>query len=192
MNKEHNTKALPALIARIRSERTALLAAPAVVLDLRGNGGGSSDWSRQMAVALWGEDAPAWAEPKARIEVDWRAPIQSLSLSRLEPLGDQAVGIALTCLSSWGRGMRELADPGDLRIMVRDEVWKQMRLGLEAVKSLDADMRFSRRDGEIQFVVGHKPGDMLTVGESTSAATATARPARSASRRGRGGRGRRR
>ena len=50
-----------------------------------------------------------------------------------------------------------------------------MRLGLEAVKSLDADMRFSRRDGEIQVVVGHQPGDMLTVGESTSAATAIAK-----------------
>src|SRR3712207_9497226 len=50
------------------------------------------------------------------IAVDWRAPIQSLSLSRLEPLGDQAVGIALTCLNSWGQAMREIADPGDLQI----------------------------------------------------------------------------
>ena len=109
------------------------------------------------------------------IAVDWSAPIQSFSLSRLEPLGDEAMGIALTCLSSWGRAMREIKAPGDLRINIRDEMWKQMRLGLEAVKSLDADMRFSRRDGEIQFVVAHKPGDMLTVGESTSAATAIAK-----------------
>ena len=106
--------------------------------------------------------------------MDWTAPIQSFSLSRLEPLGDEAMGIALTCLSSWGRAMREISIR-DLRINIRDEMWKQMRLGLEAVKSLDADMRFSRRDGEIQFVVGHKPGDMLTVGESTSAATAIAK-----------------
>ena len=66
------------------------------------------------------------------IDVDWRAPIQSLSLSRLEPLGDDAVGIALLCLNSWGQAMREIADPGDLRIVVRDETWKQMRLGVEA------------------------------------------------------------
>lgn len=33
------------------------------------------------------------------IAVDWSAPIQSFSLSRLEPLGDEAMGIALTCLS---------------------------------------------------------------------------------------------
>ena len=44
--------------------------------------------------------------------------------------------IALTCLNSWGRGMREVAAPGDVRIVVRDESWKQMRLGPEAVKSL--------------------------------------------------------
>ena len=50
------------------------------------------------------------------IDVDWNAPIQSLSLSRLTPLGDEAIGIALLCLNSWGRGMREVAPPGDLRI----------------------------------------------------------------------------
>jgi len=38
------------------------------------------------------------------VTVDWRAPIQSLSLSRLNPLGDEAVGIALTCLNSLGAG----------------------------------------------------------------------------------------
>ena len=63
------------------------------------------------------------------IAVDWRAPIQSLSLSRLDPLGDEAVGVALTCLNSWGRAMTALAEPGDLRVVVRDECWKQMRLG---------------------------------------------------------------
>src|SRR4029453_6419607 len=65
---------------------------------------------------------------RTTVDVDWRAPIQSLSLSRLEPLGEEAVGIALLCLNSWGRGMRELADPGDVRIVVRDESWKQLRL----------------------------------------------------------------
>ena len=46
------------------------------------------------------------------ITVDWRAPIQSLSLSRLAGLGDEAVGVALTCLNSWGRAMTEIAAPG--------------------------------------------------------------------------------
>ena len=56
------------------------------------------------------------------IAVDWTAPIQSFSLSRLEPLGAEAMGIALTCLSSWGRAMREINAPGDLRINIRDEM----------------------------------------------------------------------
>ena len=109
------------------------------------------------------------------IDVDWRAPIQSLSLSRLEPLGDEAVGIALTCLNSWGQAMREIADPGDLRIVVRDETWKQMRLGVEAVKSLDANLRLSRRDGDIQVVIYHKPSDPLSAGADGSQAVAIAK-----------------
>jgi hypothetical protein len=109
------------------------------------------------------------------IEVDWRAPIQSLSLSRLEPLGDDAVGIALTCLNSWGRGMREVADPGDVRVVVRDESWKQLRLGVEAVKSFDGDMRLSRTTGDIQCAVGHKPSDPLSAGDTGSQAVAIAK-----------------
>jgi hypothetical protein len=116
------------------------------------------------------------------IDVDWRAPIQSLSLSRLDPLGDQAVGVALTCLGSWGRAMTTLAGPGrsgdgrtDLRIVIRDEAWKQMRLGADAVKTLDADLRLSRRDGCVQVVIAHKPSDMLGVGDAGSQAVALAR-----------------
>jgi hypothetical protein len=109
------------------------------------------------------------------VDVNWSAPIQSLSLSRLEPLGDEAVGIALTCLNSWGRGMREMAPRGDLRIVVRDESWKQLRLGPEAVKSFDADLRLSRRDGDVQFAVAHKPSDMLSAGDVGSQAAAIAK-----------------
>jgi hypothetical protein len=68
-----------------------------------------------------------------------------------------------------------VARPGDLRIVIRDECWKQMRLGVDAVKSLDADLRLSRRDGAIQVVVAHKPSDMLTVGDTGSQAAAIAK-----------------
>ena len=109
------------------------------------------------------------------VHVDWRAPIQSLSLSRLDPLGDEAVGVALTCLNSWGRAMTQVAETGDLQIIIRDECWKQMRLGADAVKSLDADLRLSRRDGCIQIVIAHKPSDMLSVGDVGSQAVAIAK-----------------
>lgn len=109
------------------------------------------------------------------IDVDWKAPMQSLSLSRLDPLGEEAVGIALTCLNSWGRGMRETAEAGDLRIVVRDESWKQLRLGPEAVKSFDSDLRLSRSAGDIQFAVAHKPSDLLSAGDTGSQAVAIAK-----------------
>jgi hypothetical protein len=113
------------------------------------------------------------------IEVDWRAPIQSFSLSRLDGLGDEAVGIALLCMNSWGHGLREIAEPGDLRIVVRDEVWKQMRLGVSAVMSFDADLRLSRgmagKGGDIQFANLHKPSDLLSVGDADSQAAMIAK-----------------
>ena len=65
--------ALTSLLAEVRSRRDDLRAAPYLVLDLRGNGGGSSQWSYELARELWGE---AWmqARPMAPIEsVDWRA-----------------------------------------------------------------------------------------------------------------------
>ena len=64
---------LTALIADMKAKQDALRAAPYVVLDLRGNGGGSSHWSQLMAQVLWGD---AWmaAHPEPAIEaVEWRA-----------------------------------------------------------------------------------------------------------------------
>ena len=109
------------------------------------------------------------------IAPDWRAPIQSLSLSRLEKHGDEAVGVALLCLNSWGQGMREISEPGDLRIVIRDETWKQMRLGIEPVKSLDSNLRLSRNDADVQVVIYHKPSDPLSAGAAGSQAVAIAK-----------------
>ena len=71
--------------------------------------------------------------------------------------------------------MRETAAQGDLRIVVRDESWKQLRLGVDAVKSFDADLRLSRRDGDIQFALAHKPSDLVSVGDAGSQAAAIAK-----------------
>jgi len=65
-------KALLPMIAAMKRDRAAVAAAPAIVLDLRGNGGGSSDWSRQIAAILWG--APAVARLDLDSDgVEWRA-----------------------------------------------------------------------------------------------------------------------
>jgi len=43
------------VVAAVREQQTALRAAPIVVLDMRGNGGGNSDYGTQIARALFGE-----------------------------------------------------------------------------------------------------------------------------------------
>lgn len=109
------------------------------------------------------------------INLDWGAPIQSLSLQRLDRLGDEALAVALTCLNSWTRGQTDLRRPGEITIVIRDEVWRQMRLGIGAVQSLDADLRLSRTGGQIQILVAHKPSDMLSVGAAGSQEVAIAK-----------------
>jgi hypothetical protein len=115
-------------------------------------------------------DAPSTFEP------NWRAPIQTLSLANLHAAGNEAaVGIALMCLNSWGQGIREMAETGDRRIVLRDEAWMQIRLGVEAVKTLDSNLRLSRNDGDIQLVTYHKPSDPLSAGDSGSQAAQIAK-----------------
>jgi len=114
-------------------------------------------------------------DAETNIRLDWSAPIQSLSLQRLRDLGDEVVGVSLACVNSWSRAMTDLRRPGEITIVVRDEVWRQMRLGVGAVQSLDADLRLSRNDGEVQIIVAHKPSDLLSVGAAGSQEVAIAK-----------------
>ena len=100
--------------------------------------------------------------------LDWDAPAQSMDLSRLRSRGDQAVAVALTCLGSWSSLVTDLQEDGEIRIVVRDEVWRQLRLGPRAVQAVDSDLRLSRAERKIQVLVGHKPSDFLSVGNAGS------------------------
>ena len=71
-------KALRPMIAGMRDQRAAVLAAPAIVLDVRGNGGGSSQWSYDIARILWGDAAVATADDKGTY-VEWRASRDNLA-----------------------------------------------------------------------------------------------------------------
>lgn len=114
-------------------------------------------------------------DEETNFKLDWDAPIQSMDLERLRSRGDQAVGIALTCLGSWSATATDLQPDGQVRIVVRDEVWRQMRLGLKAVQAVDSELRLSRREKQIQILVGHKPSDLLTVGDAGSQEVAIAK-----------------
>jgi hypothetical protein len=65
-------RALGALVSQIAGDAEALRLAPAIVFDLRGNGGGSSGWSARIAEVLWGEGAFRRA-PEPPMTVVWRA-----------------------------------------------------------------------------------------------------------------------
>jgi hypothetical protein len=52
---EEEVKELVALYKSVSSKTSAHLKAQAIVVDLRGNQGGSSTWSRRLAYALWGK-----------------------------------------------------------------------------------------------------------------------------------------
>ena len=118
------------------------------------------------------------------VRLDPDAPIQSLSLARLSAAGDDAVGTALLCLNAWAAGTTPATtQPGSIssrvgrrpRLVVRDEAWKQLRLGVDAVAAFDADLRLSRSTGDIQIAVAHKPSDLLTAGDTGSQAAEIAR-----------------
>jgi type IV secretory pathway VirB4 component len=114
-------------------------------------------------------------DEETNFELDWDAPMQSMDLSLLRSRGDQAVAVALTCLGSWSSLVTDLQEDGDIRIVVRDEVWRQMRLGLRAVQAVDSELRLSRSERKIQILVGHKPGDFLSVGNAGSQEVAIAK-----------------
>ena len=107
-------------------------------------------------------------DAETTIDVDWDAPIQSMSLRRLKGLGNEVIAVAITCINSWSSAMTAVQRRGQIRYVVRDECWRQMRLGPDAVESLDADLRLSRDDGAVQVMVMHKPSDMGSVGDAGS------------------------
>ena len=80
-------KALTALLAEAGEKQAALRSAPYVVLDLRGNGGGSSHWSVRLADTLWGMDW-LFAHRLPEIEsVDWRA--SEANIAEVQAFRDQ-------------------------------------------------------------------------------------------------------
>lgn len=80
------SKALLPLIAELKKNRAMLVRAPAVVLDVRGNNGGSSDWSQQIAQVIWGKHRVDRVEVSSD-SVDWRASTDNIST--LQALADK-------------------------------------------------------------------------------------------------------
>lgn len=65
--------ALTAILEEARTRQDALRTAPFVVLDVRGNGGGSSHWSGDLATLMWGIGWRLAHNPPSSDAVEWRA-----------------------------------------------------------------------------------------------------------------------
>lgn len=65
---------LRALITEVAANAETMRAGRAIVIDVRGNGGGNSEWGAQLATAVWGEEIiNALPEANPGGAVDWRA-----------------------------------------------------------------------------------------------------------------------
>ncbi len=109
--------ALTALLAEAQAKQEALRTAPWVVLDLRGNGGGSSHWSDNLATLMWGDDWRRTHSPPSSDAVDWRASDDNIAeivtfIDQLKAAGGDADVIA------WGdkaiTGMRAARAAGQV------------------------------------------------------------------------------
>ncbi|WP_198550198.1 type VI secretion protein [Streptomyces silvensis] len=114
-------------------------------------------------------------DEQTSVSLDWNAPIQSVDISALEPYGDETIAMVLTCVSSWAQAA--IDRPGERSwIVVRDELWRQMRSGGAAmVRKVDADLRLSRATGTIQLLATHRLSDFEAVGAAGSEAVAIAK-----------------
>ncbi|MFA6114433.1 MAG: S41 family peptidase [Sphingomonas sp.] len=89
---------LPGVIAGMKANRAALQTAPAIILDLRGNNGGSSDWSRQIATILWGEQRFAGLDIDPD-SVEWRT--SEANIASLVQTREQRKAILSTESMKW-------------------------------------------------------------------------------------------
>jgi len=99
--------------------------------------------------------------------VNFAAPIQTVDISRLYARGDEAIAGVLACLSSWSQAA--IDDPGQdpcapARQLVRDEMWRQLRYAW-LTKKIDSDLRLSRAQGVVQFLITHELGDFDAAAE---------------------------
>lgn len=72
---EEGVAAYKRMNTELETQRSIIMKGRAIVLDLRGNQGGSSAWSRDIAKRLWGKDTvnAAMGHFFARVSIVWRA-----------------------------------------------------------------------------------------------------------------------
>jgi hypothetical protein len=106
------------------------------------------------------------------VRLDFDAPIQTVDLSRLDGRGDDTLAMVIACVSSWSQAA--IDQPGAVRAVVRDEVWRALRIPA-MIRKIDSDLRLSRAQGTIQMLSTHRLSDFEQVGNVGSEEVAIAR-----------------
>ncbi|HYF23356.1 MAG TPA: S41 family peptidase [Caulobacteraceae bacterium] len=120
---EADGKALTALVAEVKARSADLRKARRIVFDLRGNNGGSSHWSREIAQAIWGDAyVDAVSTPlTSKSYVEWR--VSGDTIAHLEQIADRYAPVDKD-MEQWARsaakGMREAQARGE-------PLWRQPR-----------------------------------------------------------------
>lgn len=90
---DDGAKQFQAFLSELRDRRSALLTAPHVVLDVRGNDGGNSSWGAQALAALWGEPPVRAIARSFDWTVDWRASTSNAAGMRAAAAGSRRAGL---------------------------------------------------------------------------------------------------
>jgi hypothetical protein len=82
------------LIEQLEARAPDLHEAPYVVIDVRGNGGGNSDWGEKTAIALWGEAPVRAIEESFDWTTEWRTSAYNAELTRSAAKRSAEAGLA--------------------------------------------------------------------------------------------------
>jgi type IV secretory pathway VirB4 component len=149
--------------------------APAMASELRADGTETlREMIRPVTDALGGMIRGSLSglfDGPSTVTLDFNAPVQTVDLSRIADRDDETVAMILACVSTWGQAAIDA--PGPVRMVVRDELWRALRIPA-LVRKVDSDLRLSRAQGTIQVLATHRLADFEAAGDAGSAEAAIA------------------
>ena len=81
--------AIEAMLQAINNQAEQLRTADTIVVDIRGNGGGSSSYGDQIVDAIWGKDYRKARAPESKSYVDWR--VSPGNLAHMQVLNEMVI-----------------------------------------------------------------------------------------------------